>query len=118
MIRQTVRFRETIALENHRFWVLDLEKADSCCGLKPLCIRLNTSRVYLRPKNYQLQKLLSGYDSNISAITWDPTNENNLAQASVDKKFLIWDLETEKVKFEVQLTSHIVHIEWNRHNAN
>ena len=79
----------------------------------------STLAVYIYDlKNYQLQKLLSGYDSNISAITWDPTNENNLAQASVDKKFLIWDLETEKVKFEVQLASHIVHIEWNRHNAN
>jgi len=52
--------------------------------------------------------MLNCYDSNISAIAWDPKNEKNLAQASVDKKFLIWDLETEQIKFELQLTSHVV----------
>jgi hypothetical protein len=56
MIRQTVRFREAIPLENHRFWVPDMEKADSCCGPKPLCIRLNTSRVHLRPKKLPAAK--------------------------------------------------------------
>jgi hypothetical protein len=31
----------------------------------------------------------------------------------MDKKLLVWDLNTESVKFEVQLLSHITHIEWN-----
>jgi hypothetical protein len=56
MIRQTVRFREAIPLENHRFWVPDMEKADSCCGPKPLCICLNTSREHLRPKKLNAVK--------------------------------------------------------------
>ena len=39
--------------------------------------------------------------------------ENLLAQATIDKRLVIWDIEPETIKFEVQFVSHITQIEWN-----
>jgi len=32
---------------------------------------------------------------------WEPKNDRYLAQATLDKKITIWDIETEQVKFEI-----------------
>ena len=58
-------------------------------------------------------KLLTFADTNITAIQWEPQEENYLAQATIDKKLVIWDIEPETVKFQIQLVSHITQIEWN-----
>jgi hypothetical protein len=57
-------------------------------------------------------------NSNITALKWEPKQEKLLAQATLDKKITLWDIETEQVKFEVQLNSHVTHIEWNPNNSN
>jgi WD40 repeat protein len=64
-------------------------------------------------KTYQLQKLLTSQTSNITALKWEPVTERYLAQATLDKKIVLWDIQTEQVKFEVQLNSHANHIEWD-----
>lgn len=64
-------------------------------------------------KTYQLQKLLTSQTSNITALKWEPVTERYLAQATLDKKIVLWDIQTEQVKFEVQLNSHAIHIEWD-----
>ena len=58
-------------------------------------------------------KLLTFADTNITAIQWEPQNEEFLAQATIDKKLVIWDIEPETIKFQVQLVSHITQVEWN-----
>jgi WD40 repeat protein len=58
-------------------------------------------------------KLLTFADTNITAIQWEPQAEAYLAQATIDKKLVIWDIEPETIKFQVQLISHITQIEWN-----
>ena len=69
--------------------------------------------------SFQLLKLLTFSDQNITAIAWEPnsdkvqTDGNMIAQATIDKKFLIWDLEHEMVKFQMQLLSHVTQIEWS-----
>jgi WD40 repeat protein len=67
---------------------------------------------------FQLLKLLTFVDHNISAIAWEPTYERYLAQASMDKKLIIWDLDSESIKFEVQFQSHVVHIDWSQLDLN
>ena len=67
---------------------------------------------------YQLNKLLTYVDHNISAIAWEPKLERYLAHASMDKKLLIWDLETESIKYEIDLSSHVIHIAWNESDIN
>lgn len=69
-------------------------------------------------QSYQLLKLLSHVDHNISAIAWEPKLERYLAHASMDKKVLIWDLETESIKFEIDINSHVIHIAWNDSDIN
>lgn len=48
---------------------------------------------------------------------WEPNEERYLAQATLDKKLVIWEIETEQVKFELQLNSHVTHIEWSKTNT-
>jgi WD40 repeat protein len=75
----------------------------------------STLAVYIYDrKSYQLLKLLNFADTNITAIEWQPVNEKYLAQATIDKKLVIWDLEPEVIKFSMQLFSHIIQIEWNK----
>jgi len=40
-------------------------------------------------------------DKNISAIAWESKQEKLIAIATLDKKVTIWDVETEKIKFNV-----------------
>ena len=58
-------------------------------------------------ETFQLLKLLNFADTNITAIQWEPVTESLLAQATIDKRLVIWDIEPETVKFEVQFVSHI-----------
>ena len=51
-------------------------------------------------KTFQLVKMLTFADKNITAIAWCPTDSNAIAQATSDKVLLIWDIETESVKFK------------------
>ena len=64
-------------------------------------------------ETFWLLKLLNFADTNITAIQWEPVTENLLAQATIDKRLVIWDIEPETIKFEVQFVSHITQIEWN-----
>lgn len=58
-------------------------------------------------------------DQNISAIEIDPSaNGQYLAQATIDKKLIIWDIESENVKFNVTLNSAVQRIEWNKSSFN
>jgi len=61
-----------------------------------------------------LQKVFTHADSNISAIEWEPCEERYLAQATQDKKLVIWDVDLENIKFNVTLTSVVTSIEWSR----
>jgi WD40 repeat protein len=79
----------------------------------------STIAVYIYDlESLQLQKILTKASSHITALCWEPNRERYLAQASLDKKVMVWDVESEQVKFEVQLNSHPVHIEWNKANDN
>lgn len=69
-------------------------------------------------RNFQLIKLLSAADANITAIAWQPIHEKYLALASYLKQFSIWNLETETIKFQVQLPHRVVYIEWSSINVN
>ena len=69
-------------------------------------------------KTFQLVKLLTFADKNITAISWCPTDANAIAQATNDKVLLIWDIETESVKFKTQLDSHVIHCEWSHSDPN
>ena len=51
-------------------------------------------------KTFQLVKLLTYADRNITSIVWCPTDPNVIAQATNDKILLIWDIETETIKFK------------------
>ena len=52
-------------------------------------------------RTYQLQKLLTTAESNITALAWETTREKLLAKATMDKKVVVWDVEQEAIKFEV-----------------
>ena len=64
-------------------------------------------------KTFQLTKLLTFADKNITAISWCPTDPSVIAQGTNDKVLILWDIETETVKFKTQLESHVVHAEWS-----
>jgi len=51
-------------------------------------------------------------------MQWEPTAEKYLAQGTLDKKLVVWDVETEQVKFNATLPGHVVQIEWNKQNEN
>eukprot|EP00347_Sterkiella_histriomuscorum_P001098 403373336 len=81
----------------------------------------STLAIYLYDTaTFQLQKVFTHADQNISAIEIDPAPEAKyLTQATLDKKLIIWDIESENVKFNVTLGSAVQRIEWNRsaHNC-
>lgn len=73
----------------------------------------STLAIYIfETTSFQLQKVLAHGESNISAIEWDP-KEALLAHATQDRKLIIWDLETESIKFNVTLPSVVNYIEWS-----
>ncbi len=49
-------------------------------------------------RNFQLEKVFTLADQNISAIEWDP-QERYIAQATLDKKLIVWEVSSESVKF-------------------
>ena len=65
-------------------------------------------------QSYQLQKVFTHADSNISALEWEPSEERYLAQATQDKKLVICEVDSENIKFNVTLTSVVTSIEWSR----
>jgi len=69
-------------------------------------------------KTFQLVKLLTYADKNITALSWCPTEPGVIAQATNDKVLLIWDIETETVKFKTLLDSHAIHCEWSKTDPN
>ena len=69
-------------------------------------------------QTFQLTKLLTFADKNITAISWCPTDPNVLAQATNDKVLIIWDIEGQTVKFKSQLESHVINCEWSRTDPN
>ena len=69
-------------------------------------------------KTFQLIKLLTFADRNITAISWSPLDSNIIAQATSDKILIIWDIDTETVKFKTQLESHVINAEWHRTDPN
>lgn len=69
-------------------------------------------------QTFQLVKLLTFADKNITAISWCPTDPSVIAQATSDKVLIVWDIEQESVKFKTQLESHVICIEWNPMNKN
>ena len=54
----------------------------------------------------------------VNLEAWEPKLERYLAHASMDKKVLIWDLETESIKFEIDINSHVIHLAWNDSDIN
>ena len=46
-------------------------------------------------QTFQLVKLLTFADKNITAINWCPSDPTVIAQATNDKALVIWDIETE-----------------------
>ncbi|CDW86163.1 wd repeat-containing protein 17 [Stylonychia lemnae] len=81
----------------------------------------STLAIYLyENKTFQLEKVFTHADQNISAIEIDPSSQQKyLAQATIDKKLIIWDIESENVKFNASFNSPIQRIEWNKsaHNS-
>ena len=70
----------------------------------------STLAIHIYDKHtFQLVKLLTFADKNITSICWCPTDPSIIAQATNDKILVIWDIESEKVKFKTQLDSHVVH---------
>lgn len=64
-------------------------------------------------RTLMLQKIMTQASAHITALAWESFRERYLAQATLDKRLTVWDTETEQVKFEVQLNSHPIYIEWN-----
>jgi WD40 repeat protein len=60
-----------------------------------------------------MQQIFTHADSNISAIEFEPVRERYLAQATQDKRLIIWDISSESVKFNINLASPIIQIEWS-----
>lgn len=60
-----------------------------------------------------MEKLLTYADKNITAIAWCPTDPTVIAQATNDKILIIWDIDTESVKYKTQLESHVISTEWS-----
>lgn len=76
----------------------------------------STLAIYVyESSNFQLIKVFTHADSNISAIEWEPIRERYLAQATADKRLIIWEIESENIKFNVTLSSVIKNIEWNEY---
>ena len=69
-------------------------------------------------KTFQLIKLLTFADRNITALSWCPQDSNQIAQATNDKVLLIWDIEAETIKFKTQLDSHVIFCEWSYSDPN
>ena len=69
-------------------------------------------------RTFQMSKLLTFADKNITAICWCPSDPSLLMQATNDKVMLIWDIETEAIKYKTQLDSHVIHAEWSLSDAN
>lgn len=60
----------------------------------------STLAIYVYDLNsFTLQSVLSHGEANISCIQWEPGEERYLAQASLDNKLVIWDVEAEAIKF-------------------
>ena len=69
-------------------------------------------------KTFQLVKLLTYADKNITSIAWCPTDPTMIAQCTFDKVLVVWDIDTEQIKFRTQLESHVIHLEWSPNNKN
>lgn len=65
-----------------------------------------------------MTKLLNFADKNITSVCWCPSDPSVLLQASIDKVLLIWDIETEAIKYKTQLESHVIHAEWSLSDQN
>ena len=62
--------------------------------------------------------MLTYADKNITAIAWCPIDTSVIAQATNDKVFIIWDINTETVKYRTQLESHVFAAEWSPNDPN
>ena len=85
----------------------------------------STLAVYVFDKSsFQLLKLLTFDDTNFTAIAFEPSMDDSglgassIAQATIDKKLVIWDLEQEMIKLQIQLFSHVKQIEWSACDSN
>lgn len=57
-------------------------------------------------------------DKNISAIAWESRQEKLIAVATLDKKVTIWDVESEKIKFNVQTANPALFLDFSRTDPN
>jgi WD40 repeat protein len=68
----------------------------------------STLAIYVyHSRNFQLEKVFTLADQNISAIEWDPL-ERYIAQATLDKKFIVWEVVSESMKFQATLPSSVI----------
>jgi WD repeat-containing protein 17 len=49
----------------------------------------------------ELERILTSVEKNISAVHWNPHNENQLIYGCIDKRIVIWDLEKDTCCLEI-----------------
>jgi len=74
----------------------------------------STLAVYVfETKNYQLLKILTLEDKNITCLAWEEEKEQLLAVGSRDRRLAIFDLETEQMKFILDTPSPPFFVQFN-----
>ena len=67
---------------------------------------------------FQLLKLIAFGDRNLTCMEWCPTDSSVIAQGTIDKMLVLWDVESESVKFQVSLPSAVTQMCWSRRDPN
>ncbi len=74
----------------------------------------STLAIYvLETANYQLEKIFTIQDQNISCIEWEPQEEKLLASGTMDRKIIVWDMDSENIKYNMQMPSPATVLQFN-----